>query len=348
MEWESTFISAGARFAPIVRPEIYWCLVRAMEIIGAERRSDAGIEGLVSRTIWNGEPFFVLGAQRSGTTMLRLMLNNHPRLAVPHETVYVTQFYRNLLRYGDLAQQANMRTLLDDIAAHPQVVKGRLIDDKEAVLAHDPTTYAELIDAIMTCYAQTQGKVRWGDKTPYYTLDIDVLHSIFPHAKFIQIVRDGRDVALSQRQISWCSSNSFRLAEDWAHKTTLCHKVGRVLGPDQYLELRYEELVRDPEPVLRQVCDFLGESFDARMLHYHETAKDVVPGDSLKWHRNSVRAPDASKIFAWKNTMPESERIIFEEIAGPTLEYFGYERPPLKRSVFTRLKKIYLTMMNRW
>jgi len=121
-----------------------------MEIIGAERQSGIGIEGLVSRTAWNAEPFFVLGAQRSGTTMLRLMLNNHPRLAVPHETVYVTQFHRKLQRYGDLAQHANMRTLLDDIAAHPQVVKGRLIDDKEAVLAQDPTTYAELIDAIMT------------------------------------------------------------------------------------------------------------------------------------------------------------------------------------------------------
>jgi hypothetical protein len=319
-----------------------------MEIIGAERPSDAGMERLVSRTIWNSEPFFVLGAQRSGTTMLRLMLNSHPQLAVPHETVYVTQFYRNLQRYGDLALQANVRALLSDIAAHPQVVKGRLIDDNDAVLAQVPTTYAELIDAIMTCYAQAQGKQRWGDKTPYYTLDIDVLHNIFPHAKFIQIVRDGRDVALSQRKISWCSSNSFRLAEDWALKTTLCHKVGRVLGPDQYLELRYEELVRDPETVLRRICGFLGETFDAQMLHYHETATNVVPGESLKWHLNSVRAPDASKVFAWKNAMPESERIIFEEIAGPTLEYFGYERAPFKPSLFTRLKKLYLTVVSRW
>jgi len=129
----------------------------------------------------------------------------------------------------------------------------------------------------------------WGDKNPHYAHPhnlgcLETVVELFPGARFIHIVRDGRDVALSQRQISWCSSNSFRLAEDWAHKTTLCHKVGRVLGPDQYLELRYEELVRDPEPVLRQVCDFLGEPFDAQMLHYHETAKNVVPGDSLKWH----------------------------------------------------------------
>jgi len=294
------------------------------------------------------QPFFVLGAQRSGTTMLRLMLNNHRRLAVPHETVFITQFFRKLQQYGDLALEESQRRLLDDIAAHPLVTRGKLIGDKQAVLARQPRSYAELIDAIMTCYAEAQGKARWGDKTPYYTPDMDVLHGIFPKAKFIQILRDGRDVALSQRKIEWMSSNSFRLAQDWTWKTTLCHKVGSVLGPGHYLELRYEDLVRDPETVLKRICGFLGEYFDPRMLHYHETATDVVPGESLKWHRNSVRAPDASKIFAWKDSLPVSDRIIFEEIAGDTLEYFGYERAPMHPTLMTRLKKVYLTVVNRW
>ena len=302
----------------------------------------------VSHTPSEARPFFVLGAQRSGTTMLRLMLNNHPRLAVPHETVFITQFFRKLPQYGDLAQAENMRRLLDEIAAHTLVVRGELIPDKDAVLARQPRTYAELIDAIMTCYAEARGKARWGDKTPYYTPDMDILHAIFPKAKFVQILRDGRDVALSQRKIEWCSTNSFRLAQDWTWKTTLCHKLGRVLGPEHYLEIRYEELVRDPRAVLTQVCDFLRESFDEQMLHYHETAKNVVPGESLKWHQNSVRAPDASKIFAWKDSLPESDRIIFEEIAGDTLEYFGYERASVTPTLMTKLKKVYLTMVNRW
>ncbi len=198
-------------------------------------------------------------------------------------------------------------------------MRGQLIADKDAFLAKEPWSYASRIDAIMTAYAEVRGKTRWGDKTPYYTADIDVLYSIFPRAKFIQVLRDGRDVALSQRQIGWCSNNSFVLARDWRWKTTLCHKVGRVLGPDRYLELRYEDLVHDPDSSLRRACEFLGEEFDAQMLNYHETAQDVVPAESLQWHSNSVRAPDVSKVFAWKRALPVTDRISFEEIAGDTL-----------------------------
>lgn len=296
----------------------------------------------------NVQPFFVLGAQRSGTTMLRLMLNNHPRLAIPHETVFITQFFHKLQHYGDLTKADNRRALLDHVAAHPLVLRGKLIPDKAAVLAKEPHSYASLIDAIMTSYAESRAKLRWGDKTPYYTPDIDILNGIFPRAKFIHMLRDGRDVALSQRKIDWCSSNSFRLAQDWMWKITICHKVGRVLGPERYLELRYEDLVRDPEFSLRRACEFLGEDFDGRMLQYHETAQDVVPAESLKWHRNSVQPPDTSKVFAWKTALPESDRVIFEEIAGDTLEYFGYERTPLTPTLVTKLRKMYLTVVHRW
>ena len=309
---------------------------------------DLGSAGSMSEASAGGEPFFVLGAQRSGTTMMRLMLNSHRRLAVPHETVFVTQFFRKLESYGDLGKAENRRRLLDDIADHTLVKRGKLIPDKEAVLAQEPSSYGEFIDAIMTTYAESHGKARWGDKTPYYTPDIDVLNQIFPRAKFIQVLRDGRDVALSQRDIGWLSNNSFALAQDWSWKTTVCHKVGRSLGPGRYLELRYEDLVREPEASLRKACAFLGEEFDPQMLHYHEAAKQVVPAESLQWHQNSVRPPDASKIFAWKNDLPKTDQIIFEEVAGDTLEYFGYERAPINPSFFTKLRKIYYTVVQRW
>lgn len=309
---------------------------------------DLGSTETMSEASPGGEPFFVLGAQRSGTTMMRLMLNSHGRLAVPHETVFVTQFFRKLDGYGDLRRVENLRRLLDDIADHPLVKRGKLIPDQEAVLAHEPKSYSGLIDAIMTAYAKSQGKARWGDKTPYYTPDIDVLNQIFPRAKFIQVLRDGRDVALSQRDIGWLSNNSFALAQDWRWKTTLCHKVGRSLGPGRYLEVRYEDLVREPETSLRMVCAFLGEEFDPQMLRYHEVADKVVPSESLKWHRNSVRAPDASKIFAWKKKLPKTDRIIFEEVAGDTLEYFGYERAAVDPTFLTKLRKIYYTVVQRW
>src|SRR3546814_16700691 len=98
--------------------------------------------------------------------MLRLMLNNHLRLAIPHETVFITQFHRKLQEYGDLANAENRQALLKDIAAHPLVVRGQLIPDKDAVLTQQLTIYAGLIDAIMKNSAGSQGKLRWGHKTP--------------------------------------------------------------------------------------------------------------------------------------------------------------------------------------
>ncbi len=293
-------------------------------------------------------PFFVLGSQRSGTTMLRLMLNRHPELCVPHETGFMTRFFGELHNYGDLSHRDNAARLLDDIARTPKIAKGGHILDREAILSRPISTYSELIDAIMDEYTQAQGKTRWGDKTPFYTLDIDVLWKLFPGCKIIHLVRDGRDVLLSQRKISWCSNSVPRLADDWRWKTTVCHKVGSVLGASHFLELRYEDLVRDTEATLGTICDFLGEAFDPAMLHHHESATADVPTGSLQWHRNSVKAPDPAKLFAWKRWLSPADRIIFEQIAGPTLDLFGYEREHQPSTLGSRLKNLYYAVLVRW
>lgn len=294
------------------------------------------------------QPFFILGSQRSGTTMLRLMVNTHPNLAVPHETAFMTVFHPRLGDYGDLSQGENAARLLDDIARHPLVVRGGHITDKEAILSHPISNFPDLIDAIMTEYAKLKGKVRWGDKTPYYTPDIDILWHLFPNGKFIHLVRDGRDVALSLRNISWSSKSIPRLAEDWRWKTTVCHKVGSVLGPKHFLEMKYEDLVRDSEHCLRRICDFLDEPFAPEMLSYHQSARDVVPGESLQWHNSSVRAPDPDKLFAWKRELSLTDRIIFEQIAGSALDLFGYERENLGSSIGSKLKYLYYAVIVRW
>lgn len=293
-------------------------------------------------------PFFVLGSQRSGTTMLRLMLNQHPHLCVPHETGFMTRFYREQHRYGDLSVPDNAARLLDAIARTPKIAKGGHILDREAILSRPIRAYPDLIDAIMDEYAKAQGKPRWGDKTPFYTLDIDILWTLFPGCKIIHLVRDGRDVLLSQRNISWCSNSVPRLAEDWRWKTTVCHKVGSVLGPAHFLELRYEDLVRDTEGALKAICRFLDEPFAPQMLHYHEHAPGAVPSDSLQWHRNSVKAPDPSKLYAWKRRLSPADRIIFEQNAGPALDLFGYERENHPSTLGSRLKNLYYALVVRW
>jgi hypothetical protein len=291
-------------------------------------------------------PVFLLGSQRSGTTMLRLMLNNHPNLAIPHESAFITIYFRKLGDYGDLSRKENARKLLGDVARHPLVLRGKLIADPEAVLARPIHDYRDFVDAIFQCYADALGKARWGDKTPFYTPDIDVIRRIFPTAKIVHLVRDGRDVVLSQRSIEWMSGNLPKLVLDWQWKTSIAHKVGAVLGED-FLEVRYEDLVRRPEEILRQICSFIGEAYDPTMLNYSVNATDVVPSGSLKWHRNSVKPPDPTQLEKWKTKLSKSERILFEQLAGETLDLFGYEREHLAPTVASRALKVYYTLLKR-
>ena len=291
-------------------------------------------------------PVFLLGSQRSGTTMLRLMLNNHPNLAIPHETAFITIYYKKLGSYGDLADKDNARRLLADISQHPLVKRGRLIENPEAILSRPTASYREFIDAIFQAYADSLGKARWGDKTPFYTPDIDVLHRIFPDAKLLHLVRDGRDVVLSQKSIEWMSGNLPKLILDWRWKTTIAHKVGSVLG-NNFLEIRYEDLVRQPEQVLRRICSFIDETYDQAMLSYSDEAQNVVPSASLKWHRNSIRPPDPSRLDRWKTDLARAERVLFEQLAGDTLDLFGYEREHLAPTMASRALKVYYTLLKR-
>lgn len=291
-------------------------------------------------------PFFVLGAQRSGTTMLRLMLNNHPNLVIPHETAFITIFHGKLADYGDLSNLSNSRRLLDDVMAHRLVERGKLIPDPKAVLKKPITTYRDFIEAVFRTYAETQGKQRWGDKTPFYTSEVDILRVIFPDCKVIHLVRDGRDVILSQRKMEWMSGNLPKLARDWAWKTTLVHKVGRVLGAD-FLEVHYEDLVRNPHATLEEICRFLDEPYSPDLLRFAENAECVVPEESQQWHQNSIRPPDVSKLGEWRRKLSKADRIIFEQEAGSALELFGYSREHLVSNWGSRLRKLYYLLFKR-
>ena len=200
----------------------------------------------------------------------------------------------------------------------------------------------------MAAKARQMNKPRWGDKTPYYIAHIDELWELFPRSKIVHLVRDGRDVVVSQRNIEWLSNNVPKLARDWWWKTTLCHKVGSVRGPEYFLEVRYEDLVVDTERVLRAICEFLGEAFAPEMMEYGEAGGANVPAESRKWHNNSIRAPDPSKLGAWKVELSLADRIIFEQNAGEALDLFGYRREHAKSTLRSRLKNAYYSSIMRW
>lgn len=293
-------------------------------------------------------PIFLVGAPRSGTTMLRLMLNSHPRIAIPFESDFIPKFYRRLEEYGDLGERQNVSRLLDEIAAQAFVERGKLIGDKSAVLASNPRNYSQLISAIYTVYSRSHGKFRWGDKDPDNTLELDVLWNLFPGCRIVHIVRDGRGASNSLRKMEWGSRNILKLARDWSWRVTLAHKMGMILGPNYYLEIRYEDLVRSPEAVLRRICEFVGEAFCTEMLTYHQHAGASMPESSMKYHAASVQAPNPEKTAAWQREMSAADRALFDEVAGATLAQFGYSRETFRGGWRSSLLRLKYALINRW
>jgi hypothetical protein len=280
------------------------------------------------------------------------MLNAHPRIAIPFESDFIPKFYKQLAQYGDLTAKSNIERLLYDISTNRYVQRGGLIADAQSILARNPRTYSELITAIFRCYAEAHGKSRWGDKDPDNVLELDTLWSLFPGCKFVHIIRDGRAVACSLRKLDWGSKNIPKLAEDWRWRVTMAHKMGNMLGPAHYLEVRYEELVSSSRSQLEVICTFLGETFDERMLKYYEDAAEFLTRDSIGHLSKVTKPPDTKRAESWKEEMNSADAAIYEEIAGDALQLFGYSVVSMDSGWASRwiskLTKLKYAVITRW
>jgi hypothetical protein len=263
---------------------------------------------------------FVVGCQRSGTTLLQRMLDRHPDLAVTLDGEFIPR----------LLSQAGAET---DVKLEPELVEqairyrsgsGRagfqkleLPEDTVRGLAGKASTYAEFVGLVFDEVAARRGKSKAGDKTPDYARRIPLLHGLFPWARFVHIVRDGRDVALSLRPWAtkvrprgpartdvWREEPVAACALWWAGMVTTAERDGARLAPHQYLTIRYEDLVGEPEVALAQVTAFLGLGFAPEMLDLRVTAG----------RRD------------WRAQMERRDVEIFEVLAGDLLERLGYHR----------------------
>jgi len=272
-------------------------------------------------------PFFIIGIGRSGTTLLRLMFHNHPNIAVPYESHFITDYYNNLESYGDLSKDKNLDKLIHDILQEDLLTQWDHEFDASKIKAIiEDRSLASIINAIYSDYAEGKGKNRWGDKSDY--LDrMHLINKIFPSAKFIHIIRDGRDVANSVLKLPWGPKDLVGAAEWWNEYIRLACSVGAVLGKNKYAEVKYEDLVQDPEKELKRLCEFIGEEFDESMLNYHQSADVAIPESRKAQHHNSGEPPKQSRTFAWKKEMSLTNIDLFSDYAQNSLELVGYEIP---------------------
>ncbi len=280
----------------------------------------------------------VVGVGRSGTTLLRLMLDAHPELSIPAETGFLLPVF-DALRAGAEVDAARFADLVTSFPTWPDLATDPA-DFTAAVHRLDPFSITAGTREFYRRYAAARGKSRWGDKTPVYGQHLYELLRVLPEAHVVHLVRDGRDVALSLRGTWFAPADDMAaLARYWANQVRSVRR--QAAGRDCYTEVRYEDLVSEPEETLRRISADLDLDFDTAMLAYHRTAaarlgelSDAVLPDGVAVvsrqrridnHRRTSSPPDPLRIGRWRTEMSAAEQDDFAREAGDLLLELGYE-----------------------
>jgi hypothetical protein len=266
-------------------------------------------------------PLIVLGVRRSGTTLLRVMLDRNRALAVPDESYFVPQLARRHRGRVDPA------AFVDDLRRLPTLVEWGLSPDAVSARLREGMTTGEAIAAVFAAYAAERGKARWGDKTPLYMQYLPLLERLFPRAAYVHLIRDGRDAAMSFLDVpsgimtaGWGHPrDAGGFAAQWASEIRAARALGERVG-ERYLEVRYETLVASPGEELGRVCGFAALEYDDAMLGY------VGQTDSArKEHQRRLDEPPRVGVRDWRSEMPPADVAAFESVAGDVLGELGYD-----------------------
>jgi len=294
-------------------------------------------------------PFvFMVGCQRSGTTLLQHMVNSHPQIAVMPEGGWFGTWYEH--RLGVTPEGFATRGLVSRVLrTHKNIDLGVTPEELEAMVEPEgEVRYADFVSSLFDRAGKARGKALVGSKNPDYLRRLPTLHQLWPQAKFVHIIRDGRDACLSV-SARWKNKPDFRgfpffLYEEpdrvfdgwtkdpvattalwWEWTVGLGRAFGASLPAGMYYELRYEDLVMNPERESRALCDFLGVEFHDAMLRHEETFTPRYAKDGSVMHAN-VGKPVTAGLRDWRSQMDRAEIERFEAMAGAFLDELRYER----------------------
>jgi hypothetical protein len=267
------------------------------------------------------------------------MLDSHPQLAIPPETGFVPE----VIEFAPSAvSAAEMMAFLREQRSWGD----HRIDEAELerrLAAESRLDGPAALRAFYRLYADSHGKPRWGEKTPANVKWMVLIEGALPEARFIHVIRDGRDVSLSRgkrRLREGDAPGPERVAEMWKRRILRARKQAKRLR--HYTEVRYEDLIADTEPTLRRVADAIELPWDETMLRYHERAPERLaemnrdlPATDRKLSRSvtermtahalATKPPDPERIATWKERMSPRDVVAFESVAGDLLAELGYE-----------------------
>jgi hypothetical protein len=279
--------------------------------------------------------FFLLGCPRSGTTLLQLMLDAHPQIAIIPEIRWLARQFTS--REGLTPEGLVTPALLDRLGSLGDFTPSPLTREELAeLLASDrPLSYADFIAFLFDRHGQNKGKALVGHKNadPVFPTDIRTLHTLWPNAKFVHLIRDGRDVCLSVKVwrlaknlenvfSNWSESPVSTSALWWEWQVRLSREAGIPLGPEMYREIRYESIVAHPAETCAELCAFIGVPYDDTMTRFHEARANQCTG-----RRARPRSlPPTPGLRDWRSQMRSEDVERFEAVAGDLLDELDYPR----------------------
>jgi hypothetical protein len=263
-------------------------------------------------------PIFIVGAPRSGTSLLRNLLNRHPAIGLCDETYFFYYVYGRRRAFGELSDPEARRRVIERYLAISRIQRLRL--DLQALvdcLQREGTTYPSFFAALLRFYAGAHQRRRWGEKTPQHALVTEVLHEWYPHCRVIHLVRDPRDVVSSLLQMPWGSRSVLTNTRLWLR----CVRAAeRSQHRANHLLVRYEQLVADPEAELRRICSFVAEDYCPQLL----VAGGTAAVDA--WWFERAQAPvTRDRCGAWQQHLTRQQVRAVEWIAGAQMRRLGYE-----------------------
>lgn len=272
-------------------------------------------------------PFFIVGSGRSGSTLLRLMLCSHTRLAIPPETWYLIPLLERFDTQRSLTA-AEVESAAEIITQHYRWPDQKLDaqDFRRGLSRLTAPQLRDVVEVIYRRHMEAEGKARWGDKTPIYIEIVPQLARMFPESRFIHLVRDGRDVAKSHQAAGWNGPWLHDNTREWTRALECYRRLAGSQLRERILQVRYEELVLDPEAVLRRICRFIGEEFEPGMLSWEGEVDQQVPERERRIHAKLKRRSGPDDVARWKREMGDRELFVAEAFMGAHLAHAGYER----------------------
>ena len=274
--------------------------------------------------------FSMIGTQRSGSNLLRLMINQIDGLAAPHPPHILKRLMPLVESYGDLDNLDNFKVLVDDVCRlvelNPVAWENVTLEREDVLNRCQKNSLVAVFSAVYDIIAETWGAKQWCCKSLANVFFLPEITSYSDDAKFIYLYRDGRDVALSFQKAVVGEKHIYHIAQAWAKAQRLALQMKEQLGQERFYSISYEDITGNPEPALRGLCQFMAVEYTPKMLNFHQSneASNAASSSSLWGNVTQPIMKQNTQKFLKKMTPEEIE--IFESVAGDVLDALGYER----------------------